>query len=283
MDAMKSKNNIVGLQSLISHIKDGCKLALPTDFNGMYSGAAISATRALIQRGIRDLHIIGVPTGGLQADMLIGAGCVKIMEAGSMFLGEFGVPPNYSRAVKSGAIEMRDSTCPAIHAALQAGEKRIPFIPLRGILGSSVIGYRKDWKIIDNPFAIDDPVLLVPAINPDVMLMHAPMADRNGNVWIGRRRELAVASHASEVTLVTVERVVDTDFMSDENLVTGVLSNVYITAVSHQPNGAWPLSFGQDYQEDTEHLRRYVDAARADSTFKDYLDHHIFQKEEAMA
>jgi glutaconate CoA-transferase subunit A len=270
---------IVDLDTLISHIKDGCRLAIPTDFNGMYSGAAVSATRALIRRGVRDLHIIGVPTGGLQADMLIGAGCVKRMEAGSMFLGEFGVPPAYARALKAGKIEMRDSTCPAIHAGLQAGEKGIPFIPLRGILGSDVVSYRNDWKVIDNPFGENDPILLVAAITPDVMLMHAPMADRHGNIWIGRRRELAVAAHASAVTLVTVEKIVDTDFMADEQAVTGVLSNLYVTAVSHQPKGAWPLSFGNDYDEDAEHLRLYVESARTEEGFKAYLDRYVFERE----
>lgn len=270
---------IVDLDVLISHIKDGCALAIPTDFNGMYSGAAMSATRALIRRGVRNLHIIGIPTGGLQADMLIGAGCVKTMEAGSMFMGEFGVGPAYTRALKAGTINMRDSTCPAIHAALQAGEKGIPFIPLRGILGSDVVPNRTDWKVIDNPFGQNDPVLLVPAIRPDVTLIHAPMSDRNGNVWIGRRRELAVAAHASAVTLVTVEKIMDADFMSDDRMATGVLSNVYVTAVSHQPKGAWPLSFGKEYEEDTAHLRHYVESARTEEGFKAYLERHVFQRE----
>lgn len=280
---MKDNKIIVGLDVLISHIHNGCKLAIPTDFNGMYSGAAMSATRALIRAGIRDLHIVGIPTGGLQADMLMGAGCVKTMEAGSMFLGEFGTPPCFARMLKAGTIDMRDSTCPAIHAALQAGEKGIPFIPIRGILGSDVVQYRQDWKVIDNPFRDNDPILLVPAINPDVTLIHAPLADRNGNVWIGRRRELAVASHAAAVTLVTVEKVMDIDFMADDRWATGVLSNVYVTAISHQPNGAWPLSFSDQYPEDTEHLHRYVEAARTEDGFRAYLDHHVFEKKEVPA
>ncbi len=274
---------IVGLDELVSHVKDGAKIALPTDFNGMYSGAAMSATRALIRRGVKNLHVIAVPTGGLQADMLIGAGCVAVMEAGSMFLGEYGMPPHFVRAFKNRTIVSRDATCPAIHAGLQAGEKGIPFIPLRGILGADVIRFRTDWKVMDNPFEKDDPILLVPAINPDVMLFHAPMADRNGNVWIGRRRELAVAAHASKTTLVTVESISDQDFMEDEHLATGTLSNVYVTAVCQQPKGAWPLSFSDYYAEDTEHMREYVRAAKDDESFRAYLQRYVFQKSEATA
>ena len=85
---------------------------------------------------------------------------------------------------------MKDATCPALHAAFQAAEKGVPFMPLRGLIGSDVLKHRPDWKVIDNPFGNDDPIVLLPAIKPDVALFHAPMADRDGNVWIGRQREL---------------------------------------------------------------------------------------------
>lgn len=283
MEQGESSAPIVGLDELIGHIRDGMKLAIPHDFNGMYSGAALSATRALIRRGVKKLHIVGIPAGGFQADLLIGAGCVATLEAGSVFMSEYGMPPRFMQAFKDGTLNMRDATCPAIHAALQAGEKRIPFIPLRGILGADVVRNRPDWRVIDNPFAKNDPVLLLPAINPDVTLIHAPMADRLGNVWIGRRRELAVAAHASTETLVTVERILDGNLMDDEHLATGTLSNVYVTAVCHQPRGAWPLSFGEFYGEDSAHMREYMDLARTAEGFQRYLERHVLEPREALA
>ena len=86
---------------------------------------------------------------------------------------------------------MKDATCPALHAAFQAAEKGVPFMPLRGLIGSDLLAHRPDWKVIDNPFDDDDPIVLLPALKPDVALFHAPIADRDGNVWIGRDRELA--------------------------------------------------------------------------------------------
>ena len=80
---------------------------------------------------------------------------------------------------------------------LQASEKGVPFMPLRGLIGSDVLKHRDDWKVIDSPFGDDDPIVLLPAIKPDVALIHAPMADRFGNVWIGRQRELATMAHAA--------------------------------------------------------------------------------------
>ena len=51
-------------------------------------------------------------------------------------------------------------------------------MPLRGLIGSDILKYRDDWKVIDSPFGSDDPIVLLPAIKPDVALLHAPMADR---------------------------------------------------------------------------------------------------------
>ena len=92
---------------------------------------------------------------------------------------------------------MKDATCPALHAAFQAAEKGVPFMPLRGLIGSDVLAHRPDWQVIDNPFGNDDPIVLLPAIKPDVALFHAPLADRDGNVWIGRQRELVTMAHAA--------------------------------------------------------------------------------------
>ena len=115
----------------------------------------------------------------LAGRLLIGAGCVASIEGAAVSLGEHGLAPRFREAVERGTIEMHDATCPAIHAGLVAAEKGVPFLPIRGILGSDVLRYRPDWRVIDNPFAESgDPLVLVPAIRPDVALFHAPMADR---------------------------------------------------------------------------------------------------------
>ena len=91
-----------------------------------------------------------------------------------------------------------DATCPAVHTALQASEKGVPFMPLRGVLGSDLVKQRGDWQVAQNPFSRkEDPILLVAAISPDIALFHARWADEAGNVWVGRRRELATISHAA--------------------------------------------------------------------------------------
>src|ERR1051326_5453054 len=184
------------LDEALAPIRDGAMLAVPREG----SGAAMAATRALIRRGVKRLHLVALPTSSLQADLLIGAGCVDTLETSAVSLGEFGPAPRFTAAITSGAIKMKDATCPALHAALQASEKGVPFMPLRGLIGSDVLRYRDDWKVIDSPFGNSDPIVLLPAIKPDVALLHAPMADRFGNVWIGRQRELATMAHAAKRT-----------------------------------------------------------------------------------
>ena len=192
----------LSLEALAARIPDGSLLAIPPD----HVGVAMAATRALLRRGARGLRLLTVPTSGLQADLLIGAGAVAEIETAGVMLGEAGSAGRFTAAIKAGSIAIRDATCPAIHAGLQAAEKGIPFMPLRGILGSDLIGRRPDWRTMDNPYGNADPLLLLPALKPDIALFHAPLADRAGNVWIGRRRELATMAHAARVTLVTVER-----------------------------------------------------------------------------
>src|SRR6478672_11153384 len=175
------------LAEALAVIGDGCLLVVPREV----SGVPMAATRALIKRGVKRLHLIALPTSTLQADLLIGAGSVETLETSAVSLGEFGLAPRFTKAILGSTIKMRDATCPALHAAFQAAEKGVPFMPLRGLIGSDVLKHRPDWKVIDNPFDDNDPIVLLPAIQPDVALFHAPLADRDGNIWIGRDRELA--------------------------------------------------------------------------------------------
>lgn len=255
---------------LAALIPDGSQIVIPPD----YSGCAMEVVRRLIARGVRDLHLVGAPTGGFQADMLIGAGCVATLEAAAVTLGEYGPPGRFAAAVKAGEIRLRDSTCPAIHAAMQAAEKGIPFIPLRGVIGSDILKNRPDWKVIENPFAEDgpDPILLLPAIRPDFALFHARAADRNGNVWIGVRRELMLMAHAARRTLVTVERFEDRDFLEDEAMAAGTIPALYIEALAEVREGAWPVGLAGAYPPDERALAAYAQAARDDADFARWLE-----------
>jgi len=261
----------------LAPIADGCVLAVPRES----SGVPMAATRALIRRGVKRLHLIALPTSTLQADLLIGAGCIETLETSAVSLGEFGPAPRFTAAILGGAIRMMDATCPALHAQFQAAEKGVPFMPLRGLIGSDVLAHRTDWKVVDNPFGKDDPIVLLPALKPDVALLHAPMADRAGNVFVGIQREFFSMAHAAKKTVVTVEKIHDGDLLSDPLLAAGTLPGFYVETIAVEPRGAWPLPLPDHYGVDAAHLAEYARLATTAEGFADYLQRYVYERRAA--
>jgi glutaconate CoA-transferase subunit A len=255
-------------------IPDGALVAMPPD----YSMPAMEVVRCLVRKKSRNLRLLGTPVLGMCADLLIGAGCVAEVETSAVSLGEAGLAPRFTEAVEKGQLVVRDATCPAIHTGLQATEKGVPFMPLRGVLGSDLTKNRTDWKILQNPFSSrEDEILYVKAISPDVALFHARWADEAGNVWIGRRKELATIAHASRLTFVTFEEKKAGDMLDDELLAPGVLSSVYVSAAAPAKRGAWPLGAPAMYDIDDAHLALYAKAAKMREGFQRYLEEFVFK------
>ena len=253
--------------SLAAIIPDGAKLALAPD----YSGCSLTTVRELIRRGARDLVLVGLPQLGLQAELLVGAGCVSTIETAAISLGELGIAPAFERARRAGAVRVIESTCPAIHAGLTAAEKGISHLPMAGVLGSDLIGLRPDWRVVDDPYGTGR-MLLVPAIRPDILLCHAALADHGGNLWIGVRRELMLAAHAARRTLATVEEIVDRDLSADDVWAAGTIPRLYIESVALAPAGARPMGLRGHYPADRAWLAAYAEAAATTSGFTRFVD-----------
>jgi len=134
--------------------------------------------------------------------------------------------------------------------------------------GPSVIGWLR-------------PIVLLPAIRPDVALIHAPMADRAGNVWIGRQRELATMAHAAAKTIVTVEKIHDGDLLADPVLAAGTLPGFYVEGVALAPNGCWPLGLPDHYPADLAHLAEYARLAASAEGFARYLEQYVYARKAA--
>jgi glutaconate CoA-transferase subunit A len=261
-------STIETIEDLTARIPHGARIGLPPE----YSYVPMDLVRALIKRQTRDLDVICVPIGGIAVDMLIGAGCVRSVEAAAVSLGEHGLAPRFVTAVQDGKIVMKDATCPAVHTALQAAEKGVPFMPLSGIIGSDILKFREDWTVIDDPLGQGNgPIVLIPAIQPDFALIHSPLGDRFGNVWIGKRRELMTLAHAAKNTLVTVEKITDDDLLASETTAAGSLSNLYVSAMAEAPMGAKPLGLPDHYGRDEEAIAVYAKAAKTEQGFADYI------------
>jgi glutaconate CoA-transferase subunit A len=261
-------------EAVAAAIPDGSSVGLPPD----YSLVAMAVVRALVRRKAKDLKLIGVPVLGLCADILIGAGCVREVETSAVTLGEAGLAPRFTEAAEKRSLKIVDATCPMIHTGLQATEKGVPFMPLRGVLGSDLVKHHPDWKTIENPYAKGDPILLAKAIVPDVALFHARWADEAGNVWVGRRQELATIAHASKACYVTYEELKPGDMLEDEILAPGCISSVYVTAVAPAPRGAWPLGVPGVYGIDDAHVQKYAQKAKTAAGFGEYLEEFVWNR-----
>lgn len=268
---------IVELNELIEPIQAGSRLALPADYGGVPMSATWHLLAQARRRRIDRLDIVTVPTGGMQIDLLIGAGLVARLQTSGINLGEAGAAPRFTAAVINGAIELIDATCPAVMTGLLAAQKGVPFMPMRGLIGTDLLATRADWKTIDNPFRESgrDPIVLIPAIQPDIAWFHAPAADRHGNVWIGRRRELAEMAYAARTTLVTVERIVDGSLFDDELSAAGCLPALYVSAIAHAPNGSLPYGVWGHYPNDGAALVDYARRAADPAGFAHYVDEQL--------
>lgn len=263
----------ISLAAMAASVPDGAMVALPPD-NSLPS---VALAAALIRRGAKGLRLLGVPVSGFATDILIGAGCVAEVQTSAVSLGEAGFAPRFTAALKAGRITVRDATCPAIHTMLQAAEKGVPFMPLRGLIGSDILANRPDWVVQQNPFGEPgDVIVLLPALSPDVAVFHAVMADSHGNVWLGRRRECATLAHAAKRCLVTVERVVEGNFLEDERLAGGTISATYIEAVAVAERGARPAALLDEYAFDAAYVAEYARAAKTDAGFAEWLGREVF-------
>lgn len=184
----------------------------------------------LIERPARDLDLIGVPTGGKAVDLLIGAGCVRSLESSGVDLGEGGFAPHFSHAVETGAIEMRDSSCPIMLMALQAAASGVSFTAVPGVLGSDLVARRADWKVTADPYRPGEQVLLVPALAPEIAIVQALRCDDEGNLVIPIEFDDRLIIQASRTVIAAVPQppAAIESLAPDEQLVPGA----YIDAIA---------------------------------------------------
>ncbi len=160
--------------------------------------------------------------------------------------------------------------------ALQAGASGIPFTPVPGIIGSDLMAVRDDYLTVPNPYDPDRRIALVPAITPDVALVHALRADRDGNLVLPRGGDDPLLIQAARVVIATAEEIVDSPIATlsvDERIVAGI----HVDVLAPAPAGAHPLACPGHYPQDDAHLRAYVEASRYSDAFASYLRAYVFE------
>jgi len=219
----------------------------------------MALVRQIVRRGLKDLTVIG---SGLALDLLIAAGCVR--KTISYYAGGgFGVPvaPMFRRAAERGEIEVWECEEGILTSGLEAAGKGLPFLPWRGGVGTSLPVINPDLKLFTDPVN-GETLLAVPAIRPDVALLHAAQADAYGNVqhhggpgWID-----LFLQRAATRCIVQVEKIVPNEVIRANPWATTIGR---ADAVVRLPWGAHPWYSRGWYVQDSALLQDYVTAATA--------------------
>lgn len=163
-----------------------------------------------------------------------------------------------------------------IHTAFQAGASGIPFTPVQGLIGSDIVRVRSDFKLIDNPYDPGRHILVVPAINPEIGLLHGLRADPDGNMVTSAAIDANHIAQASRRVVATVEEIRPDalDSLSADEI---VIPSIYFDAIAPAPFGSHPLACPGRYERDRAHLREYMAAGRNDESFAAYLNRYVFE------
>lgn len=149
----------------------------------------------------------------------------------------------------------------------------VPYVPVIGLVGSNLLDNRDDMTIQPDPFDPSHSSVVARAYRPDVALLHGLKADRHGNVYLGRESDDVLLAEASRRVIVTVETIVD---RLDDSEMERALPSILVDAIVETPYGAHPAGCPGAYPADAGHMARYLEAARDDASFHDYLRQTVF-------
>jgi len=262
-------DKLVTLEQAATRVSDGDVVALG---GGLSARLPMALVRELIRQGRRDLHLVG-SAHGIDVDLLVAAGAVSICEESYVgFEQDLGLAPSYRRAAEGGDFRIAESCCITILTQLRAAEAGVPFLPVRGVKGSDIRSLHPEYAEITCPFT-GELLIAVPALSPDVALIHASLGDRRGNLHFDKPYVLDERfASASKLVVATVERLASTEEVSDAGI---TVPAHLVAAVAEAPFGAHPTSCYPDYAYDRNHLREYVAAAATGEGATEYLERFV--------
>ena len=258
--------------AIAAHVRDGDTVVI----EGFTHLICFAASHEIIRQRRRDLTLCRL-TPDLIYDQLIGAGCARKLVfswAGNPGAGSLHA---FRRAVEKGTppLELEEYSHFGMVARLSAGAASLPFWTLRNYMGTDLPVANPRIKTITCPYTGEE-LATVPALNPDVTVIHAQRADRLGNaqVWglLGVQKE---AAFASKRVIVVVEELVDESVIrSDPNRT--LIPGMIVDAVVVEPWGCHPSYAQGFYDRDNDFYVAWEEIARDPARFQAYLDEWVF-------
>ncbi|MHC1727891.1 MAG: CoA transferase subunit A [Syntrophobacteraceae bacterium] len=289
---MANAGKVMDLSEAVARfVHDGALISL-----GGFSATQcpMAAVHEIIRQRTRNLHLAAC-SNGQAVDELIGGGGVARIDIAYGGNGRFAPTCfRFRKAAESGEIAVEDYTNYQMTLRFMAGAMGVPFLPTYSSLGTDIVnkwGYSEEDRredprlpqqklvVMDNPFNRTEQVdrlVLVPALQPDVTILHAQKADSSGNVQLlGLLFSDVEQAKASKEVIITCEEIVETDELRknpDKNQIVGF----QVSAVVEVPWGAYPCALYGHYDYDPWFLREfYQKAAKDDSLWQDYLEMYV--------
>ncbi|MCX5908266.1 MAG: CoA transferase subunit A, partial [Deltaproteobacteria bacterium] len=255
MGVYPSKNKMVSIQEAVALIQDGNMVAVGGNLSAREPMALI---REMIRQGKKNLHTIG-GAHGIDIDLMCAGGIVGTVQNSYVGLeGDFGMAANFRHGAEKGGVKVKDTDCVALLMQLRASAFGVPFMPMPAVRGTDILKLNPEIKEMNCPYT-GESVNLLPAIRPDVAVIHAHKADPQGNLKIDPPYFAdPLIVEASDKVIASVEKIVSTEEM--ERL--GATIPYYeVTALVEIPFGAHPTSCYPDYTYDRRHITEYMEIA----------------------
>ncbi len=264
-------DKIIGLREAVAEsINDGDSVAL----EGFTHLIPFAAAHEIIRQERKDLTLIRM-TPDLIYDQMIGMGCAdKLIFSwgGNPGVGSL---HRFRDAVENGwpqPLEIEEHSHAGMASRYVAGASNLPFAVLRGYVGTDLPKVTDTIAPITCPFTGEE-LMAVPALRPDVAVVHAQQADRSGNValWgiVGIQREAILSAWRS---IVTVEEVVDELAPHPHQI---VLPSVAVDAIAVVPGGAYPSYAHDYYPRDNAFYEAWDPIGRDRETFSGWMERHV--------
>lgn len=268
-------------EAIAEYVPDGSSVAIGLALEPLIPFAA---GHEIIRQQRRNLTLIG-PISDLLFDQLIGAGCVEKVKAAWVGNVSEGLGHCYRRAIEQSiprAVVTEEHSNYTIGLALLAASLGVPYIPTRSLLGSDIPRQNPTFRLQQSPLD-GTPLLLVPAVHPDVTILHAQRSDEDGNVhlWgsVGISEEGMLA--ARDVIVVAEEIVPRGVILSDPNRVLG--PSFKVQAVVHEQWGAHPSAVAGYYNRDHRYYHEYHTQTRTADGFQNWLDEWVLNTQDRAA
>jgi glutaconate CoA-transferase subunit A len=267
---------LTSLSEAVASIPSGSHIALS---GFAIARCAIAFAHEVIRQGIKGLTLSQC-LGGMDTDMLVGAGAVDRLIYGGGSLDRFGRLAFVNAGIENGSLRAELYSSLSITFRFLAGSLGLPFIPIRSLVGSDVLSQLQqragsDIAFVNDPFSGDRWLILKPLV-PDVAIVQVQTADEEGNcIILGPKWDNAEMARASKRTIVVAEHIVPGDVVRRQPELCAI-PGLLVSHVVDLPFAAHPTCVYREYDYDAEEIKRYVEAQKTPQKFRDYVDKYVY-------